>query len=175
MFIMARSELLNPKSITMSSIPKRVLGRGLGRGLGLGIRGTVSRVVFWRLLTDPAFLRQATDAGLQARLGGCEFVEQHDGRACRVVGQVFGPVPFGHLRGVVAVGQVALVLRLDRGAPSAETFIALTDMDAPLPFADGCGIIAARVEGRDDCRALPGAAAWVNSAPNPMGGGADRC
>ena len=53
MFILTPSELLNPRSITVSSVPKRVLGRGLG----VGIRGTVRRGVFWRLLIEHAFLR----------------------------------------------------------------------------------------------------------------------
>ncbi len=53
MFILTRSELLNPKAITMSSMPKRVLGRGLG----IGVRGTVTRRVFWRLVLEVQFLR----------------------------------------------------------------------------------------------------------------------
>jgi hypothetical protein len=42
-----------------------------------------------------AFLQQAVDRGLQRRRGGGQFVEEQDGGAVGVVGQVLGPVPDG--------------------------------------------------------------------------------
>ena len=69
---------------------------------------------------DTPFLQQAVDGRLQRRGGRRQLVQKQDGRLCRIIRQVFRPVPDGALRCMVIIGQTAQVLRLDRGQAQVE-------------------------------------------------------